>query len=65
MLTSMEFKLTEIDVQKLQRELQRARIAALAAIESGDCKAVARTTCETARLRNAINFAGAMLLEPA
>jgi len=60
----MEFKLTELDVQKLQRELQRARIAALVAIESGDCKAVARTLAKP-RGRNAINFADAMLLEPA
>ncbi len=34
-------------------------------LNQGDCKAVARTTCETARQRNAINFADAMLLEPA
>ena len=61
----MEFKLTLIDVKKLRRQLQRAHIAALAAMELGDCRAVARLTCEAARLKNAISLAGAMLLEPA
>jgi hypothetical protein len=61
----MEFKVTRIDVGRLKRQLQRARLAALAAIELGDSRAVARLTCEAARLKHAINLAGAMLLEPA
>lgn len=61
----MEFKLTRIDVRKLRRDLQRARIACMAAIELGDCRAVARMTCEAARLKQAINLAGTMVLEPA
>jgi hypothetical protein len=60
----MDFRLTKINVKKLQMRLQRARIAALAAMEIGDCKAVARFTCEMARLRDAISLAGCMLLEP-
>ena len=61
----MEFRLTKIDVPKLSRQLQRVKIAARTAMELGDCRTVARLTCETARLKNAINFAGAMLLERA
>jgi len=62
----MEFKrLTRIDVPKLRWQLQRVKIAALTAMELGDCRTVARLTCEIARLKNAITLASAMLLEPA
>jgi hypothetical protein len=58
----MDFKLTNIDIRKLQRQLQRVRIAALTAIELGDCRAVAQLTCEEARLRNAITLAPTVCL---
>src|SRR4051812_19549702 len=61
----MKSNLTSIDTDKLRRQLQRARIANLAAIELGDSKTVARMTCETARLQEAIAFAGALLLPAA
>jgi hypothetical protein len=53
----MEQSLTVIDVRKLQQRLGRLRIAFLAAIEMGDARAVARLTCETARLRDSIRLA--------
>jgi hypothetical protein len=61
----MDFKLTTIDVSKLKRQLHRARVALVAAIELGDPRAVARLTCEAARLMQAISLAGAILLESA
>ncbi|MHC1764638.1 MAG: hypothetical protein AB9869_10065 [Verrucomicrobiia bacterium] len=56
----MQIKLTESDVRRFRRNLQRARIATVAAMQMGDCRAVARLTCEAARLQNAVAFAGAM-----
>jgi hypothetical protein len=45
-----------IDVRKLKEQLQRVRIASIASIEVGDCRAVARLTCEAARLQNCITL---------
>jgi hypothetical protein len=61
----LNVNLTRIDVNKLRRQLQRAHIAGVAAMELGDFRTVARLTCETARLRQAIALAGSMLLGPA
>jgi hypothetical protein len=61
----MDFGLTRIDVGKLKQKLGRVRLAILAAMELGDCRAVACLTCEAARLKNAILYAGAIRLEPA
>ena len=60
----MQFTLTKMDIQKLRRRLAQTRLAALAAIELGDCRAVAKLTCEAARMKNALSLAGMMLLEP-
>jgi hypothetical protein len=57
----MEIKLTESDVRRFRRSLQRTRIATVTAMQMGDCHAVARLTCEAARLQHAIEFAGSML----
>ena len=54
--------LTRIDVRKLDRELRLVRVASVLAIALGDCRAVARLTCEDARLRDAISLAGSVLL---
>ncbi len=50
-------ELTTIDTRKLKEQLGRVRIACLTAIELGDCRAVARLTCEAARLRDCISLA--------
>jgi hypothetical protein len=50
-------ELTTIDTRKLKEQLGRVRIACLTAIELGDCQAVARLTCEVARLRDCITLA--------
>jgi len=46
---------------KLHRRLQKTRLAALAAIELGDCRAVARLTCEAARIRSALSLTRGLL----
>jgi hypothetical protein len=46
-----------LDLGKLRRKLRQVRLASLAAIELGDCRAVARLTCEAVRLEDAINLA--------
>jgi hypothetical protein len=61
----MDFRITRIDIGKLRRRLHRVRLGTFAAIELGDCRAVARLTCEAARLRNAISLAPAIRLGPA
>lgn len=59
----MDTRLSKINVRKLHRQLRFVRIASLVAIELGDARAVARLTCETARLMNAIALAAAVLLQ--
>lgn len=58
----MQQTLTTIDVRKLQQQLGRVRIACAAAIEMGDARAVARLTCEAARLRDSIRLAHSVRL---
>ena len=58
----MENKFTRIDVHKLDQQLRLVRAKSLLAIVLGDCRAVARLTCETARLRDAVRLARAMVL---
>jgi hypothetical protein len=64
-IIAMEPILTRIDVERLRKELQRARVATTAAIELGDCHAVAHLTCEAARLQSAIRLARTVHLERA
>jgi hypothetical protein len=52
----MHEKLTRGLLAKLRQKLRRARVASWLAIEKGDYHAVARLTCETARLKNAISI---------
>jgi hypothetical protein len=61
----MQKRLTTIDVHKLVRQLGRVRRACAASIELGDCEAVARLTCEAARLRECIALAPSVRLEAA
>jgi len=56
----METKVTHIDVKKLRLRLQIVRAKSLVAIILGDCHAVARLTCQAARLRDAIQLSGAL-----
>ena len=58
----MENQVTRIDVGKLDRQLRLVRMKSLVAIVLGDCRAVARLTCETARLRDAIRLARSVAL---
>ena len=58
----MENPFTKIDVRKLDQQLRLVRKKNLLAIALGDCRAVARLTCETARLRDAIRFATTVVL---
>ncbi len=58
----MENKLTRINVHKLDQQLRLVRTKSLLAIAVGDCRAVARLTCETARLRDAIRLARSVVL---
>jgi hypothetical protein len=53
----MHSKLREFDLGKQKQKLRRLLLASLAAIEVGDCRAVARLTCQVARLQNAISLA--------
>ncbi len=61
----MHPNLTIINVRKLKEQLGRVRIACRAAMELGDCRAVARLTCEAARLRDRISLADSMQLAAA
>jgi hypothetical protein len=58
----MQESVTTIDVRKLQQQLDRVRLACLTAIELGDPRAVARLTCEAARLRDSIALAESLRL---
>ncbi len=58
----MENKLTKIDVQRLDERLRLVRMKSMLAIVLGDCRSVARLTCETARLRDAIRLAKSVVL---
>jgi hypothetical protein len=58
----MENQFTRINVGKLDRQLRLVRMKNLVAIVLGDCRAVARLTCETARLRDAIRLAKTVAL---
>ncbi|MFO1499743.1 MAG: hypothetical protein U1G07_15345 [Verrucomicrobiota bacterium] len=58
----MHKRLTNINIRKLQQQLDRVRIACWAAIEMGDSRAVARLTCEAARLRDSITLAPSVRL---
>jgi hypothetical protein len=52
--------LRRLDLEKQKQKLRRLLLSSLAAIELGDCRAVARLTCEAARLQNAISLAEKM-----
>jgi hypothetical protein len=56
----MQSPLNPINVRKLKLQLRRVRIACAAAIELGDCKAVARLTCEAGRLMDYLRLAPAL-----
>ena len=60
----MQTHLTKTNIARLKLQLHRARIACAAAIELGDCKAVARLTCEAAQLRAYLRLAPAFAAEP-
>jgi hypothetical protein len=60
----MDRAVTMIDVRKLDEQLRLVRFKQLLAIVLGDSKAVARLTCEAARLRDAIRLAPAIALSP-
>ncbi len=61
----MQPNLTAVNVRKLREQLGRVQIACRAAMELGDCKAVARLTCEAARLCNWISLADSIRLAAA
>jgi hypothetical protein len=52
--------LRRLDLEKQKQKLRRLLLSSLAAIELGDCRAVARLTCAAARLQNAISLAEKM-----
>ena len=52
----MQQKLSKSDLMRLKHKLRRVRVASWTAIEQGDCRAVARLTCETARLQETIDM---------
>ena len=58
----MENRFTRIDTRRLDQQLRLVRIKILVAIVLGDCRAVARLTCEAARLRDAIRLARSVVL---
>ena len=58
----MENDLTRIDVQKLDQQLRLVRVKGLLAIVLGNSRAVARLTCQSARLRDAIRLARSVAL---
>ncbi len=43
------------DASKLKEKLRRLRVASWSLIEQGNCRAVARLTCEAVRLQEAID----------
>jgi hypothetical protein len=53
----MKYQPAKARIEKLKLQLRRLRIALIAAIELGDCRAVARLTCEVARLRDRVLLA--------
>ncbi len=58
----MHNQFTRIDVRKLDQQLRLVRMKNLLAIVLGDSRAVARLTCETARLKDAIRLANSVVL---
>ena len=58
----MESNLTKIDIRKLTDQLRVVRTKGMLALVLGDCRAVARLTCERARLKDAISLARSMAL---
>ena len=58
----MKNQFTTIDVHKLNRQLRLVRTKRRLAIVVGDLRAVARLTCEIARLKDAILLAKAVAL---
>ena len=58
----MESQITRIDIHKLDQQLRLVRMKSLLAIVLGDLRAVARLTCEIARLKDAIRLARAVAL---
>jgi len=53
----MDNQFTRIDIGKLDQQLRLVRIKSILAIVVGDCRAVARLTCQAARLTDAIRLA--------
>lgn len=53
----MQQRLSKSDVVRLKQKLRRARVASWTAIEQGDCRSVAKLTCEAARLQEVISLA--------
>jgi hypothetical protein len=53
----MQFLTNRFDLRKLKEKHRRLRLGSVAAIELGDCHAVAWLTCEAARLQDVIRFA--------
>lgn len=56
----MQHPFATINIPKLKQQIRRVRIACIAAIEIGDCRAVARLTCEAARLKNCLSLVYSM-----
>jgi hypothetical protein len=50
--------MTRTEIERIKESLSRAQVACAAAIESGDCRAVAHSTCEAARLRHVLEVSG-------
>ena len=58
----MQNRLTTIGLQALRQQLGRVQVASAAAIELGDCHAVARLTCLAFRLRDCVELAPSLRL---
>jgi hypothetical protein len=58
----MDNDLTRIDVQKLDQQLRLVRMKGFLAIVIGNSRAVARLTCQIARLQDAIRLARSVAL---
>ncbi len=58
----MENQFTRIDVDKLDQRLRLVRMKSVLAIVVGDSRAVARLTCQAARLTDAIRLARTVAL---
>ena len=56
----MQNQFTTINVHKLDQKLRLVRMKNVLAIILGDVRAVAKLTCETARLKDAIGLAGSV-----